>query len=552
MNGKNLSRREFIKYAAATGAMFGGGSSFLSIADAAQTAPGEPIPPMTMTYYGNWQEFVEFFKKFAIDLRKIGLNPKLNPLHSSTAVAKTFQHDYGQISSIHWSAPPYRLDPSYFLMDLLHSGRTKKGGRNYGHYRSKKYDVAAEAQMREMDRNKRQKLVWNAQAIAAPDYPIWYIAYSLVVSAYNQNTFGNAVEMIGNGYGGYYTMWPYLKMTPKTDRKTIRSGIMADLDTLNPFTGNTAPTQTWIRYIYDTFAQIGPDLKPHPWAAESWKQISPTVVDVKLREGMKWHDGRPVTGEDVRFTWDYIKKWQFPTFRRVTDVVDNIEIKDWNIRFNLKEPYAPFYFITLPWLFIIPKHIWEKVPQEVGVQDPGKWLNPKPVGSGPFKFVHWRKGQEFYFTANREHFAAPALEGVYFVLIPSVDGLAGALEKGEIDITCYPINYILGKKLEEDPRFKVAYTPSHGIYETRPDCDQKPFNDVNFRKAIYHALDRRPIINYQGGKVIEGRNTPITPVNKFWHNPNLPAPEYDLNKAKEVLKKAGYTWNSQGQLCMPK
>ncbi|MBE0557357.1 MAG: hypothetical protein IH628_09010, partial [Proteobacteria bacterium] len=84
-----------------------------------------------------------------------------------------------------------------------------------------------------------------------------------------------------------------------------------------------------------------------------------------------------------------------------------------------------------------------------------------------------------------------------------------------------------------------------------PNCEKKPFDDVNFRKAIYHTLDRRPFVNFFDGNAIEARNTPFTPLMKPWHNPNLPAPEYSIDKARDVLKKAGYTWNSDGKLCFP-
>jgi peptide/nickel transport system substrate-binding protein len=106
-------------------------------------------------------------------------------------------------------------------------------------------------------------------------------------------------------------------------------------------------------------------------------------------------------------------------------------------------------------------------------------------------------------------------------------------------------------RLQELPFMQVAYLPSHQVYEARPNIDMKPFDDVNFRKAIYHALDRRPFVNYFAGKAVVAGNTPFTPRMEFWHNPNLPAPEYSIDKAREVLKKAGYTWNADGKLCFP-
>jgi len=95
MDIKELSRREFLKVAATVGGAALGGSSLPSITSEsiAANAPGKPIPPIPFMYYGNRQELVEFFKKAAIDLRKIGITPKLNPANSNTVMHKTRQHD---------------------------------------------------------------------------------------------------------------------------------------------------------------------------------------------------------------------------------------------------------------------------------------------------------------------------------------------------------------------------------------------------------------------------------------------------------------------------
>jgi peptide/nickel transport system substrate-binding protein len=555
MGNSDVTRRDFLIGTAATcGAMLIG-EVLPGMPSAAGAAGGAPIPPITLTYYSNWQEIVEFFKKAAEDFRKVGLTPNLNPVVSSTVVPRTYaEHEkfYGDIGSIAWGATPDRLEPNFYLQTMLHSSFSKIGERNYGHYRSAKFDAACDAQKKEMDPEKRVKLVWEAQAIAAADYPIWWLAYPPLISAYNKRDFEGAVEMMGSGYGQVYSMWSYLKIRPRTARKTLRSGTQVDyITTLNPFTAATSPNQCFLRFFYDTFALIGPDLKAHPWAAESWKVLNPKTIDVVLRKGMKFHDGRPVTGEDFRFTFDYLKKWDFPFFRHAMTVIEKIEVNGMNIRFYLVEPYAPFIFTVLTWLFILPKHIWEKIPESVGVKHPGDYQNPNPIGSGPFRFGYFRKGQEAYFKANKDHFAAPAVDDVYFVIIPSADGVAGALERGEIDINQVSLTPALADRLQELPFMQVAYAPTHMVYEARPNIDKKPFDDVNFRKAIYHTFDRRPFVNYFAGKAIEGRNTPFTPLMKPWHNPNLPAPEYSIDKAKDVLRNSGYTWNSEGKLCFP-
>lgn len=551
MKNSDFSRREFLKVTglACAGTLIG---EFIPGTTKAGAVAGEPIPPITMTYYSNWQEIVEFFKKAAEDFRRVGLTPKLNPGVSSTVVPECFQQRYGDIGSIAWGAIPARLDPDFFLYELMDSFNAKPGGRNYGNYRSPKFDAVCQAQREEMDRDKRQKLVWDAQAVAAADYPIWWLAHPPVISAYNKRAFEGAVPMMGAGYGNVYSPLTYLKIRPRTKRRTLRSGMQVDwLTTLNPFASPQAPNQCFVRFFYDTFAQIGADLKAHPWAAESWKIVNPTTIDLVLRKGMKFHDGVPVTGEDVRFTFDYLKKWDFPFFRQAMKVIKKVEVNGNNFRVHLVEPYAPFFHITLTWLFILPKHIWEKIPESVGLKNPAEYRNLNPIGSGPFKFGHWRKGQEIYFKSNKEHFAAPPTDDFYFVVIPSVDGVAGALQRQEIDINQQSLTPALADQLKTLPFLQVDYLPSHMVYEARPNIDKKPFGDRDFRKAIYHTLDRRPFINYFAGKAIQAGNTPFTPLMKFWCNPNLPAPEYNIEKARNILKNAGYTWNSHGKLCFP-
>jgi peptide/nickel transport system substrate-binding protein len=548
MQKRPVSRRSVLKSALAGGSVLAAPGAFMTLAPGAYAAAGQPVPPISMMYYGNWAEIAALFRKAAQDFRKIGLTPKLNPAPSSVAVPKTLQqHDYGDWGSILWGATPDRIDPNFYLEEMLSS----KSKRNYGYYNNPKYDEAVIAQQEEMDLAKRAVLVKKTQAIAAADYPVWWLAHPAVIGAYNQKLFGDVVEIMGAGYGNMYSIWNYLHVTPKSARKTLKVGLEIEINTLNPFTAPTSPNQQFMRFFYDTFTVIGPDGQPRPAAAESLKIIDPKTIEVKLRKGMKFHDGKPVTGEDVAFTFDYLKKWDFAFFRSALSVIEKVDVKDDDIRFHLVRPFAPFFANVLSWLIILPKHVWQDIPEKAGIMNPGEYQNLNPIGSGPFVFGHWRKGQEIYFKANKDHYAAPKVDDVYFVIIASVDGNAGALERGEIDMIQQTITPALADQLAKNPDIKTGYIPSHAVYEVRPDLRKAPFNDVNFRKAIYHAWDRQPLINYFAGKAILAGNTPITPLLKRWCNMDLVAPEYNLDMARKVLKTAGYTWNSAGDLVMP-
>ena len=101
---------------------------------------------------------------------------------------------------------------------------------------------------------------------------------------------------------------------------------------------------------------------------------------------MRWHDGKPVTAEDVKFSFDYHKKWKAPFFLPALSNVVAVEVPSANtVRIRLENPSAPFVSTVLAGMFLIPKHIWESIPEKAGVDDPLKFANDKPVGSGPFK-----------------------------------------------------------------------------------------------------------------------------------------------------------------------
>ena len=110
---------------------------------------------------------------------------------------------------------------------------------------------------------------------------------------------------------------------------------------------------------------------------------------------MKWHDGRSVTIEDVQFTFDYLLKWKPPLWQPFMEVIAGSErLGDRSVRVKLKSPAATFMTISMAQITLLPKHIWERVPEQVGVSSPLEWdptRNDGMIGSGPFKFSRFEK-----------------------------------------------------------------------------------------------------------------------------------------------------------------
>jgi peptide/nickel transport system substrate-binding protein len=257
--------------------------------------------------------------------------------------------------------------------------------------------------------------------------------------------------------------------------------------------------------------------------------------------------------EDAKFTFEFIKKWKFPMYAEAGRTIDSVEIKDARtLRFHLKQPYAPFVANILLVTIIAPKHIWEKIPESVSVKNPMDWPNPKPVGSGPYTFAEWKKKEYFHFKANKEHFIGPNFEGFYYLFVPTVEGMMAMLEKEQAEIYGFALDAVQAAKLDAMPHLTKVRVNSHSVTEIRPNFKMKPMDDPKFRRALQYVIDRKKLLDviYQGEGVV-GRTTPLAPILAPWHNPNVTFFEYDLDKARKILKEAGYTWDDKGRLCYP-
>jgi peptide/nickel transport system substrate-binding protein len=106
--------------------------------------------------------------------------------------------------------------------------------------------------------------------------------------------------------------------------------------------------------------------------------------------------------------------------------------------------------------------------------------------------------------------------------------------------------------LKKFKHISVVETDDIGFIMITPYLAKMPWRDVELRRALHHAIDKEFIVNtLMGGYGVLGKNTIIAPANKFWHNPNMPEVQFDLNKARKILEEAGYGWDKEGRLLYP-
>ena len=522
-------------------------------AAAQQREPGGVVPPLTMTI-PNWPDFIEIARLVKPMWEALGIKVDVRQTTMESFMASIItERKIPHVSGISWGGAPDRIDPEYFLTELNHSSRVRPGGLNYGEFKNAEFDRLADAQRAEMDPVKRLALVKQAQAILHDQVPSIVVYHLAAIQAYNKQRWSGVVPVVGNGIAYPYIPWTYYKAKPLTRNTVARATSIYDIHTLNPFATFEIHNSTMLRWIYPTFVIRDENLDIKPWAAESWQAVDDKTVDVTIRDGMKFHDGKPVTIDDVKFTFDYMLQWKFPAFARVVDNVDSVTVTGpRTVRFALKRPFAPFVPNVLGFAFIAPKHIWEGIPGSSGLKSPADWPNDKPVGYGPFSFAEWRKSEYLHLKAADGFAIKPAMTDVYWLAVPSIDNQIGLMERGEADFFGWRLDPIQADRLKAVPSLEIVNTPTHGAHDLRLNTDLAPTNDVAFRRALRLATDRKRLIQVvAGGAAIAGNDTFIVPTSP-WANKDLVAPEPSIDKAKDLLKSAGYTWDKDGRLLYPK
>ncbi|MGE0038448.1 MAG: ABC transporter substrate-binding protein [Xanthobacteraceae bacterium] len=541
-SGKGRSRRQVL------GLMSGAAASTLlppirmSFAQGGVQS-GQPLPALLMESYPD-QMTVEATRVYARELGELGIQIDHKPQAFGQILGKVYGRKEVVTAVMGFGSPEERLDPDFYLRAIFATG----GPFNASHYSNPEFDRVAKAQQEETDPQKRQALIEQAQRILAEDLPSWNICSRDAINTVNKKLFKNFKPSKALGLEVYHVA-PYLELEPAGNLREVNVATTFRMSSAHPFTERSANGRGYLRFVYDTFLRYDGELNLKPWAAESYRLVNPTTYELKLRSGMKWHDGKPVTVEDAKFTFDYLLKWKPPFWDSFMAPVKSAEIVDSStFRITLNAPSATFATLSLVQIAILPKHIWENVPDKVGVKSPMEWDAPGKgglIGSGPFRFVGFNKDVDCYIRANKEHWTGgPKIDGIHYIQAAGIEQLVGGMEAGNIHIVGDGLTLPDGKRLTQRDGIDLITTNSGTVINFWMDTRQAPFNDKAFRQALYHAMPKQKVIDVAlGGAGRPARRSPIPPVFESWIPKDLPSDEYDSARARKILADAGYKWS---------
>ena len=288
--------------------------------------------------------------------------------------------------------------------------------------------------------------------------------------------------------------------------------------------------------LHDALVKPMPGKSMAPSLAESWTVSADGLVyEFVLRKGVKFHNGEPVTAEDVKFSFERYRGTAAGSFKARIAAVEVVDAQ--RIRFRFKQPWPDFMtFYGTPATgagWVVPK----KYVEQVG--DDG--FKKHPIGAGPYKFVSFMPGIELVLEANEQYWRkVPSVKRLIFKVITEESTRLAALKRGEVDIV-YSIRGELAEELKRTPGLSLKPTIIPGsFWVVFPDqWDSKsPWHDRRVRLAANLAIDRNAINQAEtlGFSKITWSVIPST-FESFWQPPAYP---HDPGKAKQLLAEAGY------------
>lgn len=465
-----------------------------------------------------------------------------------------YERDRWDMSGWQMTARPERLDPDEFTYNLFHSSLVEDG-YNFVGYKNTEYDEIAENQRVTIDLEERQKLIHRTQEIIAEDAVYNFTVHPEIMVAYNNQEFDpdSITELAGLGVRNF---WTYVNVVPTGNNSDIRLNSNNEIQAINPlFISGTI--DSWVtELVYDRLMRMSPDGLPEPWAAESVEWLDDTSVEVVIRENMYFHDGEPVTIEDVKYSFEVPFTGQVPMYRPFVDIIEDIEVvDDQTLVFHLERPYAPFETATLAKMNIIPKHVWEPIIEGMIDQPENaeSYQEEVPVGSGPFEYSHWARGDQVILTANTDHFHSPQVERWILRVVPNMEAALGMIQSGELNFLSEYIGdrQLLSQIVEQNEGLNLSTGTSLGFRFLAFNHNRPPFDDVAFRRAVVALTDRDLISQLAWRGFADDADSVISPALDFWKNTDLDYSYGGVEEARRILAEAGYEWDEEGRLLYP-
>jgi ABC-type transport system substrate-binding protein len=305
---------------------------------------------------------------------------------------------------------------------------------------------------------------------------------------------------------------------------------------LDPRIGTDAQSEHLHGLIFDSLVAHDAQMHIVPDLAEKWLARDPLTYVFDLRKGVKFHDGRPFTSADVKFTFDSILSGEIKTPKRGTfELVQSIETPDAaTVIFHLQAPFASFLWnLTKPGIGIVPNGTGREAAQH-------------PIGTGPFRFAGMEQDEEVLLERNTAYFGgAPQIASVRFRIVPDAIVRALELRKGTADLAFNSLSPDTTATLKKQSGLSVDEGVGTSLAYIAFNVSDPILAHRDVRQALAYATDRDSLIKY----LLRGQARPassLLPPSHWAYEANVEQYGYDPDRAQRLLDAAGFPRGPQG------
>jgi peptide/nickel transport system substrate-binding protein len=326
------------------------------------------------------------------------------------------------------------------------------------------------------------------------------------------------------------SLLPLLSCSPAPDPNTLVMIIESSPTNLDPRVGIDAQSERIGELLFDALLTRDEHLNVQPGLAERWEIPDPLTYVFHLHRGVQFHDGRPLTARDVKWTFDSLLEGKIRSTKSAAyRFVDRIEAPgEFTVVFHLKEPNS-----TL---------LWNLSEGASGIVPDGSLdeITRNPMGSGPFKFVSSEQDKEVVVERNDNYWGTkPRVARVRFTVVPDATTRALELRKGSADAAINALTSDTIVALQRDSNLQIERAPGTVLSYLAFNLRDSTLQDVRVRQAIAYAIDRGPLLEYIWRGFAQPAQS-VLPPQSWAYDQNVAAYPHDPEKARQLLDAAGY------------
>ena len=350
------------------------------------------------------------------------------------------------------------------------------------------------------------------QPLRAPSCPLWLKVFGFLLCA------------------------SLLSCSKPPDANTLVVVIESSPANLDPRIGKDAQSERIDELIFDSLVRKDEHFNLQPGVAESWEIPDPQNYIFHLHHDIRFHDGRPLTARDVKWTLDTMRDGSLLTLKGAAyKLVDSVETPDdFTVRLHLKEPFSPL--------------LWNLTGGAFGVVPYGsdKNFGRSPIGSGPFRFVSLSQDSEVVLERNDSYWGEHAkIQRLRFNIVPDTTTRALELRKGSADIAVTSLTPDIVNTLKRESNLRIIEQPGSSLQYLAFNLRDPILKDVRVRQALAYAIDRGPILHYVFGDLGRLADS-ILPPEHWAYNGQVAHYPHDPARANDLLDGAGYARGKDG------